>query len=137
MSAYTTACAAYFDSVGLKYHQHDERALSASWNADNVPNGIRVLMLFDKDGDNNLRFVVSNIVTVPQDRLGAVILACNKLNSRFRFAKFYIEDNNELFIDGDAIVSMDNVGDVCREMCNRMVDIVDKGYPDIMRAIYA
>ena len=75
--------------------------------------------------------------TAEENKLTAMLMACNAANKQYRWIKFYISDNQDIMAEDDAILDMANVGEECIELVARMVRVVDEAYPSFMRAIYA
>ena len=64
--------------------------------------------------------------------------AVNAVNYRFRFAKFCIDtSDNTIQAELDTPFRAYDVGEICMELTARTVDICDKAYPDLMKAIWA
>lgn len=99
-------------------------------------NHLRINILFDTDG-RSAQFATSPIVSIPKDKTAQGLITCNTCNKRFRWVKFYIDDDNDLILETDAIIDDATVGDECVEMLFRAASIVDDCYGDFMRAIWA
>ncbi|MBR6951111.1 MAG: YbjN domain-containing protein [Oscillospiraceae bacterium] len=137
MATYKEAFVAYLQKEGLKYTDIDERAVRMSWNADNVAAGLEILVIFDKENHNGVHFMCTGFCKVPENKLGAMLIACNEANKQYRWFKFYVTDKQEIMAEDDAILDMANVGEECVELVARMVNVVDEAYPSFMKAIYA
>ncbi len=133
---YLQGFTSYLEEKGIKYTTDDETKVRVSFNVDNAPS-IAVNVFFDKEGAGKVRFVVWSIGKFPDAKLAAGMAACNALNAKYRWVKFYIDSDNEGCADMDAIVDEETVGPECYELLLRMVNIVDEAYPEIMRALYA
>ena len=125
----------YLDGKNVRYTVDNEFKLHVVFNADNAPS-ITVNVIFDKDGEGKVRFVVWSIGKFPESKLGAGMVACNALNAKYRWVKFYIDSDDEGCAEMDAIVDEDTAGEECHELLYRVVNIVDEAYPEIMRALY-
>lgn len=99
-------------------------------------NHVRIHVFFDMDGES-AQVVTSPIVSVPADKTAAVLLAVNSANTRFRWVKFYIDDDNDLIAEADAIISEPTGGEVLTELVGRTASIIDDVYADFMRAVWA
>lgn len=126
----------YLDMKGVKYTVDNEYKLHVSFSADNT-SSIVVNVIFDKEGNGIVRFVVWSIGKFPESKIGAGMVACNELNKKYRWVKFYIDADDEGCAEMDAIVDEETAGQECHELLYRVVNIVDEAYPDIMRALYA
>ena len=65
------------------------------------------------------------------------LITCNRCNKRFRWVKFYIDDDNDLIVEADGIIDEMTVGEECIELLFRTVSILDDSYGDFMKAIWA
>ena len=78
-----------------------------------------------------------NFENVPEDKYVDVLIACNELNKQYKWATFYLDDDRDLIIHDDAILSEDSAADEAFELLVRMIRIGDDVKPVIMKAIYA
>ena len=67
------------------------------------------------------------------NKLAAALVLCNEMNNTWRWVKFYIDRDGDIRVQDDAVIDLSSVGDECDELVSRMVDIIDKAYPDFMR----
>ena len=74
--------------------------------------------------------------SVPAAKIPNVLFECNKLNSTYKWLKFYIDNDNDLMVEDDAILSEENAANECFELLVRRVSILKDVKPAIMRAIY-
>lgn len=133
---YLQGFTSYLDAKDVKYSTDGDFKVRVTFNADNAPS-IAVNVFFDKEGEGKVRFVVWSIGKFPEAKLAAGMAACNALNAKYRWVKFYIDSDNEGCAEMDAIVDKETVGPECYELLFRTVNIVDEAYPEIMRALYA
>lgn len=137
MATFKERFVAFMDEQGIKYTDFDDRAVQLAFHSDVVPQGVRVVVIFDKENDNAVHFVSKGFVKVPESSLSAALLAVNEANAKFRWAKFYLADDSDIVAEDDAILDMNNVGQECASICFRISNIVDEAYPILMKAIYA
>lgn len=74
---------------------------------------------------------------VPEEKIADVIFACNELNSKFKWIKFYVDSRNNVVLQDDAILSVESAADEAFELLVRMIQISDDVKNTIMKAIYA
>ncbi len=74
---------------------------------------------------------------VPDEKVADVIFACNSFNSDYKWVKFYVDRDNDLVLQDDAILSVDDPGEEAFELLIRMVKLSEDLKPQIMKAIYA
>ncbi len=121
------------DSENVKYTDTDENALKIVFNGENLST-IPVHAIFDDDGD--VQFRCWNIANF-KDKMPAGLVACNKLNTKYRWMKFYIDKDYDLIASIDATAIEANTGDVCMVTLSRMISIIDDSYPIFMKALWS
>ena len=72
-----------------------------------------------------------------EDTRAKALEACNAMNSKFRWVKFYAGKDMEITVQLDAILNEETCGKEVMELVLRMVGIVDKAYPEFMKARWA
>lgn len=80
--------------------------------------------------------IYMKIGQVTQEKVNTLILKLNEINSKYRFVKFYIEDDISIFAEIDYDFNQEDAADVCLQACIRIVTIVDECYPEIMKTIW-
>lgn len=130
----------YLDAEGIRYTldgttESGKDRMYIQYSGDNM-SAIRMLFLFDTDGES-VGIRVFDIVKVPQEKLGAVILTICDLNYRFRFVKFCFDhDDNTVQAEIDAAFRPGSIGEVCAELMYHCVSICDKAYPELMKSLW-
>lgn len=132
----------YLDHKGLKYNNRgpfgDEgrEVVDVSFRGENMDT-IQTRFFFDPDNES-VAIRVFDIVKVPAEKVDAMYSAINKVNKRFRFAKFVLDTNdNTIQAEMDGVFRANDVGEICHELLVRMIDICDKAYPDLMRGLWS
>lgn len=125
----------YLDSQGVRYTDHDTHIVKIVYNGDNLKS-IPVYVFFDKDGDPLVQFRCWNIANFKNKEAEALI-TCNSMNSKWRWIKFYVDDDADIISECDARIDAGTCGEVCLYMVNRVVNITDEAYPDFCRALWA
>ncbi|MBQ8001714.1 MAG: YbjN domain-containing protein [Ruminococcus sp.] len=125
----------YMDDHGIKYTDRGEHVVRVAYSGENL-NSIPVLVIFDEDGENMVQFVCFEVASYKQDKLAAGLITCNALNQKYRWVKFYLDDDNDIRVECDAYVSPGTAGEECMNMVHRVVSITDKAYPTIMKSIW-
>ena len=123
------------DREDISYTEQDERVLKIVYNGDNLET-IPVYVFFDKDGDPYVQFKCWNIANFKTNREKGIDV-CNQLNHEYRWVRFYIDNDNDVVADIDAVIDEDTCGDVCFSLVGRVVSIVDEAYPTIAKARWA
>ena len=137
MATYKEEFIAFMNEHGIKYTDLDERAVRLAFASDVVPQGVTMLVIFDSDNRNAVHFMASGFAKVPENKFGAVLMAVNEANAKFRWVKFYINDGMNIMAEDDAILDMTSVGSEVANLAFRLSDIVDEAYPSFMSAIYS
>ena len=125
----------YFDQKGLKYREHEKGFLTVDFSVDNIKD---LTIIVDFDDDNMKAELVSfSIGEFDQEKFAQGLIVCNACNAKFRWTKFYIDDDNHICVRADAILDEATCGEECMEVLLRMVNIIDEAYPDFMKARWA
>ena len=96
---------------------------------------VAVHLVFDLDG-TSAQIITSPIASSPVEKAARVLLTLNDCNNKFRWVKFYLDDDNDVVANGDVLFNEQNCGDACVEMILRTASIIDDAYADIMKAIW-
>ena len=75
----------------------------------------------------------SDMLNVPEDKMAEALLLLNELNNSYRWVKFCIDEDRDLLVRTDAIVSEETAGKELLELTLRMSSIIDDAWPKIMR----
>jgi len=132
MAAYKALIKNYFDQKGTKYRELDNGLLSVSYNADNTSD-ITIILSVDED-EGKVEFFSFSIGQFKQEQFAQGLIACNDCNAKYRWVKFYINDDNRICVRSDAIIDESTCGEECREVIMRMVGIIDECFPVFMKA---
>ncbi len=137
MSIYKDLYLRYMDGNEIKYTDLDDDAVRVSYNGEHIPT-ITVMCFFDEDSDGNGQVTLRSweICRVPADKRKEANEACNEANSKFRWAKFYIDEDNDLCAQIDAMLDEDSCARICDRLIERLVSIVDEAYPAIMKVLW-
>ena len=75
--------------------------------------------------------------SIPAEKVPDMLVVCNQINAKYKWLKFYVDKDNDIMVEDDAIVTPDNAADECFELLARRINILKEVKPIIMRAIYA
>lgn len=134
--SYKQAFMSYMDQEGIKYQDKGEFVVSVTYTGDNLKS-IPIMVFFDKDGEGLVQLVCWEICNFSEEKQAAGLLCCNQLNSKFRWVKFYVDNDRDTRAELDAIIDPETVGRECLALVRRMVRIVDDAYPTLMAARFA
>ena len=132
MSVYKNLFTSFLDAQGVKYLEVKENVIRIGYNAENK-DSIAAIVFFDDDNDVAIRCF--EIAKCKNRELNA-IQACNQLNHKYRWIKFYVDNDSDIIASTDAYVTEDSCGEEIFRLVLTLIDIVDKAYPAIMGAIY-
>ncbi len=123
------------------------RAKELTFNVSEMSDGdIRVMVPFSGkqfnaifSGDDDGRRVAMRTVfeKCPEDRMADLLIVCNSLNVQYRWLKFCVDNDNDIMVEDDAILSPESAGEECFELLVRTASILDDVKPVIMRALYS
>ncbi len=136
MADYRAITLALLDERGIRYTELDDGVIRLGYTADNVKD-LKIFLFFDRDGDNYVQLRTGVLGNFKEEKLPAGFALANRLNSTYRWSKFIIDEDRDMEVRCDAILSADNAGDVVHELVSRLVGIVDEAYPEIMRTLWA
>ena len=130
---------AYLESKDVKYtyfEATEERneAVKVSFSGNNAES-IASFFFFDKDG-GSVNIKSFSIAKVAEGKIPTMYALLNALNNEYRWAKFYLDKDNEVTCSSDAVLGAENAGAECFELLIRLTDIIDEVYPRIMKAIW-
>ncbi len=134
MANYKQAFMSYMDEKGVRYDDIGEDLVRVTYNGEKQKT-IPVVVSFDKDGGNLVSFHCWDIASFKEKPADGLV-ACNFLNSKYRWVKFYITDKSDAVCSNDALLDED-CGAECLQLVLRMVDIIDDAYPVFMKALYS
>lgn len=136
LAAQTVAEYLQNDGMKLTLMGENNEVIRVVFNADNRES-IEVKLFFDED-NHSVAVRSFDLCKVPENKKPAVYEACSKLNDQFRWVKFYIdESDNTVTAACDAVLTLETAGKICDELIYRTVHIVDDGYPDLMKSLWA
>ena len=122
------------DDNNIKYTDRGEFVARVSYAGDNLKS-IPVNVFFNEDGDGIVQLCCYEIAGFKGDKIANGLIACNALNQKYRWAKFYLDSDNDVRAELDACISRGTTGEECANLVRRVVSIVDKSYPTIMKAL--
>ena len=128
---------AYLDSKNFRYSEvKDGTALKLGIGGLDNKGRMDIIVFFDDD-DGAVALRSFDLCTFGPNRREKMYEVCSDLNARFRWVKFFVdEQDNTLTVADDGVVQLDTVGAEVFELVMRMASIVDEGYPEIMKAIW-
>lgn len=137
----TNLIAETFEERGVKFDvvsHHGIEQLLAGFSVDCGPN---VIMRFiSRDNDNDVVAGIFGLITnTPTEKRARVMDACNVLNHKIRYMKFYLDTDGDINVEYDfPMHSPDNgIGEMAFEIFARMMHILKSEYSIFMKALYS
>lgn len=136
----TNLIAGTFEKCGVKFdvvNNHRSEQLLAGFSVDCGPN---VIMRFiSRDDDNDVAARIFGLISnTPKDKRYRVMEACNVLNHKIRYMKFYLDTDGDINAEYDFPVHTpdEGIGEMAFEIFVRMMKILDSEYSIFMKALY-
>ena len=124
------------DEKHLPYNELKDGVIEIYQKKENIQS-VRIIVGFDSVESNRPWFKCYDLGHFDDDKYAAGLLACNEANKKYRWMRFYIDSDNDVTVDADAIVSEESVFEEVIEIIVRMLDIVNDVYPMFMKARWA
>lgn len=137
----TNLIAETFEKRGVKFDvvsHHGSEQLLAGFSVDCGPNVIMRFISRDNDNDVAVR-IFGLIANTPAEKKARVMEACNVLNHKIRYMKFYLDIDGDINVEYDFPVhSPDNgIGEMAFEIFVRTMQILNSEYSIFMKALYS
>ena len=136
----TNLIAQTFEKYGAKFdvvNSDGVEQLLAGFSVDCGPN---VMMRFiNQDDDNDVAARIYGLVSnIPQEKRLRVMEACNILNRKVRFIKFYLDTDGDINVEYDFPMHStdDGIGEMAFEIFIRVMHVLDDQYEIFMKALY-
>ena len=71
------------------------------------------------------------------ERFVVAVLACNQQNRRYRFVRFFVDDDNDIRAFTDAFLDVNSAGEMCFGLLVRSLNIIKEARSEIMELIYS
>lgn len=129
-------CQRAFDDKGLKYEPAENGpGIFIGFRGENCPH-INMVVAFDNDGEMNAHVMCMGLGRFPKGSLNNAYKLCNDLNDTYRWAKFYIDDEDDLCCDSDVSFGEGDCGELCHKTVMSIVGVIDASYPRFVREIW-
>ena len=134
MASYKQMCMEYMRREKIRYEDVREFVLKITYTGANFST-IPIYIYFDEDGDANIAVKSWNVANFAGQRDAAIVL-CNELNEKYRWVKFYVDEDADVVAELDAMIPEQNCGPVCMNVVRRVTSVVDDAYPFFMRELW-
>ena len=128
-----------FEEKGLKYKEFTELPDGSTVmiaGFDGQFTAFEMVIYFDSE-DHTAMIRIPKLTKVPIDRRYEVLSTLNQLNQEYRWTRFFVDQNDDVTVQIDQILSKDQNADSVMELIVRTLQIVDEAYPKFMKAIWA
>lgn len=136
----TNLMAQTFEKHGAKFEVVNSDGVEQLLAGFSVDCGPKVMMRFvSQDNDNDVAARIYGLVSnIPQEKRLRVMEACNILNRKIRFIKFYLDEDGDINVEYDFPLHSpdDGIGEMAFEVFIRMMRILDDQYEIFMKALY-
>jgi hypothetical protein len=98
------------------------------------------MRFISRDNDNDVTAGIFGLITnTPTEKRTRVMEACNVLNHKIRYMKFYLDTDGDINVEYDfPMHSPDNgIGEMAFEIFARMMHILKSEYSIFMKALYS
>lgn len=129
-----------FERNDLKFHVtnvNGREQVLAGFSVDNGPNV--VMKFISRDDDNDVAARIFGLVSnTPKEKRFRVMEACNILNRKIRYLKFYLDIDGDINVEYDFPLrsSDDCIGEMAFEIFIRTMKILDAEYEIFIKALY-
>lgn len=121
-----------------KVFTEESESRSYVWLQFGIKNGGSYRIRFiSHDDDKDVSVRVFSLVSVDEERRSKVLPIVNKLNAKYRFVKFVLDDDGDVNVEYDYLTDCPDPAASAEEMVIRIVRMIDDSYPELMRAMWA
>lgn len=117
----------FMDAHDIKYTVIDESDNMISLIFGGQGTDTHVIVDFDEEGNNatSVQFR-SEAFAECNGSIASALPAINKINSSYRWVKFWVKDDGKIYADCDALVFPGSVGEECAQIAFRMSNIIEE-----------
>ena len=118
-------------------NEYGGEEIRSSFHVECGPNVIVEFTSFDNDNDVTIR--ISDLISfIPKEKRVRVIEACNIVNSRIRYLRFYVDGYGDLNVEYDLplATSDESVGEAAVELFYHIKNVLDEEYHTFVKALY-
>ena len=124
----------FCNNADIKFESISDHALRIVSNESNLK--IPVIIIFDDENKALVEFKCFEIMRVVDVKQKAIEV-CNKLNSRYRWVKYFVDDDGDVCCGADAYVTQTDCGEICMNTLIRFINITNEIYPEFAKIKFA
>lgn len=123
----------------LKVFIEENGGASEAWLQFVVRNGSGYRIRYiSEDEDNDVSVRVYGLINLKdQEYCDKIIPVLNKINNKFRYVKFFLDNDGDVNVTYDYPLDNSNPAGSAFEMMVRFVKIINEAYPMMMRALWS
>lgn len=136
----TNLIAETFEERNVKFNvvrYPSSEQLLAGFSIDCGPNVI--IRFISNSNDNAVQVCVAGLISkIPKEKKVRIMEACNALNCKYRYVKFFLDTDGSISVKYDFLECSpdDGIGEMAFELFARMMRILDSDYNVFMKALY-
>jgi len=137
--SYAQIVADFMDSKGFHHsgvQQNSNGANYIQFSITGEATNVRFTVIFNEEGHDAAIRAFDFVEHIPDSKYAECLVCCNELNMKFRYVKFYIDNDNSITLEDDAVIDEETAGDEVLRLSFTMMHIADEAYPILMKAIY-
>lgn len=134
MNVLINSIQSFYNQEGINFEMFDADTLVVHQGLDNANVRLNIACFTSQEDERSLQLKIYNLCKANyiSETLRKKV---NELNQKYRWYKVVIEEDN-IILSTDAIVTPNNVGEICLELTIRGINICNEIYPELMRAIW-
>lgn len=82
-------------------------------------------------------FIRTVISRTYDENIESIYAICSKLNSQYRWVSFYVDSDNDILASASTFLGSEEVYEGSHDLILKMFNIVDRAYPEIMKALWS
>jgi len=123
---------------GLKVFTEEHEGSSCVWLSFGIDGGGHYRINFiSHDNDKDVAVRVYGLITVKENQREKMLAALNIINKKYRYLKFVLDDDGDVSIHYDYLLTDADPAESVTELTTRITQIVDDAYPMLMRTMWA
>lgn len=126
----------FLDGKDIRYSRRNDSCISIGWDDLKNIKSVAVIISFDEDG-KRVELRSYSVGSFKDELFTKGLIACNEVNKKYRWVKFYLDDDQDVVATDDAVIDSRTSDDECFELMIRMMSIIDESYPTFMRARFS
>lgn len=97
----------------------------------------KILFVKTDDTGNDVGIRIIGLASYPKEKWMDVYRLINRLQEKYRFAKFILDEDGDMMVNYDFPVSCEEIGKCAVEMVLTLVKVLDEVYPELKRLQWA